>query len=190
MSELAQETSTKKKLNVTTLTIWGVVIAILGLSAYGLVRTNTARPVPGQQAPGFTMQFYEGYTWQGETSATLHDLRGNIVVLNFWASWCAPCRVEADLLEQTWRKYADQGVVFVGIAYSDVEPNAKAYLKEFNITYPNAPDLRTRISEDYDITGVPETFFIDRDGIIYEFHFGPIDAAKLTAVIERMLAEG
>lgn len=190
MSDQSVEISSKKNLHIPSIAIWVVVLAVLGLSAFGLVRVNTARPEPGQRAPDFTMQFYEGYTWNGESSASLSDMRGNIVVLNFWASWCAPCRVEAALLEQTWRKYADQGVVFVGIAYSDVEPNAKAYLREFNITYPNAPDLRTRISEDYDITGVPETFFIDRNGVIYEFHFGPIDAAKLTAVIERMLAEG
>jgi cytochrome c biogenesis protein CcmG/thiol:disulfide interchange protein DsbE len=190
MSEHTQETPPKKRVSATAVTIWAVVLAILGLSAYGLVKTTTARPEPGQKAPEFTMKFYEEYTWQGAETAALSDMRGQIVVLNFWASWCAPCRVEADLLEQTWRKYADQGVIFLGIAYSDVEPNALAYLEEFNITYPNAPDLRTAISEDYDITGVPETFFIDREGVIYEFHFGPIDAMKLTAVIEQMLAKG
>ncbi len=190
MSEQVQETSPKKKLNASTITIWVVVIAILGLSAFGLVKTNTARPEQGEKAPEFSMKFFDGYTWDGKADAELADMRGKIVVLNFWASWCGPCRVEADLLEQTWRRYADQDVVFLGIAYSDVEPNAKAYLEEFNITYPNAPDLGTSISEDYDITGVPETFFIDREGTIYEFHFGPIDAAKLTAVIEQMLAEG
>lgn len=190
MSEQTQAANPKKKLNATVVAMWAVVLAILALSAYGLVRVNTARPEPGQKAPDFAMQFYEDYPWDGRVTAELSDMRGQIVVLNFWASWCAPCRLEADLLEQTWRRYADQGVIFLGIAYSDVEPNALAYLEEFNITYPNAPDLRTRISEDYDITGVPETFFIDRDGVIYEFHFGPIDTMKLTAVIERMLAEG
>ncbi len=190
MSEQIQETSPKKKLTPATISLWVVVLAILGLSAFGLVRTNTARPEPGQKAPDFSMKFFDDYAWDGAATAQLSDMRGKIVVLNFWASWCAPCRVEADLLEQTWRKYADQDVIFLGIAYSDVEPNALAYLEEFNITYPNAPDLRTAISEDYDITGVPETFFIDRDGTIYEFHFGPIDATKLTAVIEQMLAQG
>ncbi len=190
MSEQAQEISPKKKLNVTTITIWVVVLAILGLAAFGLVRTNTARPEKGEKAPGFGMKFFDGYTWGDKTSANLADMQGKIVVLNFWASWCGPCRVEADLLEQTWREYADRDVIFLGIDYSDVEPNALAYLEEFNITYPNAPDLGTSISDDYDITGVPETFFIDREGTIYEFHYGPIDAAKLRGVLEQMLAEG
>ncbi|MCA9932469.1 MAG: TlpA family protein disulfide reductase [Ardenticatenaceae bacterium] len=190
MSEQAVEGTPKKPFNVTSIVIWVVVIGVLGLAAFGLVRNTTARPEPGEKAPEFHMTFFDGYTWDGKTSAELADLQGKVVVLNFWASWCGPCRVEADLLEQASRNYAGQDVVFVGIAYSDVEPNSKAYLQEFDITYPNAPDLGTSISDDYDITGVPETFFIDRDGMIYDFHFGPIDAVKLNSVIERMLADG
>jgi len=190
MSDQAIEDTPKKSLNVTSIIIWVVVLGVLGLAAFGLVKNTTARPEPGEKAPEFHMEFFDGYTWEDKTSAELVDLQGKIVVLNFWASWCGPCRVEADLLEQTWRNYEGKDVVFVGIAYSDVEPNAKAYLQEFNITYPNAPDLGTSISDDYDITGVPETFFIDRSGKIYDFQFGPIDSAKLTGVIERMLAEG
>ncbi|MCA9971050.1 MAG: TlpA family protein disulfide reductase [Anaerolineales bacterium] len=182
-------TPTKGRFNATTIAIWVVVLAVLGLSAFGLLRTNTARPEAGDEAIDFTMQFFEGYDWQGQPSADLSDFRGQIVVVNFWASWCAPCRVEADLLEQTWRAYRDQGVVFLGIAYSDVEPNSKAYLAEFDITYPNAPDLGTSISDDYDITGVPETFFVDENGEVHYFHFGPIDAATLRGTLDQMLAE-
>lgn len=178
------------RFNATTIAIWAVVLAVLALSAYGLLRNTVARPESGERAPDFTMQFFEGYDWQGQSAASLSDFRGQIVVVNFWASWCAPCRVEADLLEQTWRAYQDDGVIFLGIAYSDVEPNSKAYLEEFDITYPNAPDLGTSISDDYDITGVPETFFINKDGEVHYFHFGPIDAATLTSTLETMLAEG
>lgn len=182
-------TTRTNKLNLTTLTIWIVMLAVLGLSAYGLVRTNATRPEAGQKAPGFTMSFFTGYEWEGQEQVSLDDLQGNVVVVNFWASWCVECRLEADLLEQTWQRYQDQGVIFVGIAYSDVEPNAKEYLREFNVTYPNAPDLRTAISADYEITGVPETFFIDRDGVIQHVQIGPMNAAMMNSIIARLLTQ-
>lgn len=182
-------TTRANKLNITTLAIWIVMLAVLGLSAYGLVRTNATRPEAGQKAPGFTMSFFNGYEWEGQEQVSLDDLQGNVVIVNFWASWCVECRLEADLLEQTWRRYQDQGVIFVGIAYSDVEPNAKEYLREFNVTYPNAPDLRTAISADYEITGVPETFFIDRDGVIQHVQIGPVNAAMMNSIIARLLTQ-
>ncbi|MEZ4640203.1 MAG: TlpA disulfide reductase family protein [Caldilineaceae bacterium] len=89
---------------------------------------------------------------------------GQGVVINFWASWCDPCRDEADLLEQTWLREKDNGIVFLGLDYLDQEPAAKAYLAEFNVTYPNGPDLRSEIARRYGIKGVPETFFINPQG--------------------------
>jgi cytochrome c biogenesis protein CcmG/thiol:disulfide interchange protein DsbE len=96
--------------------------------------------------------------------------------------------MEADLLEASWRKYKDQGVIFLGVTYADVEPNALDFLEEFDITYPNAPDLRSVISADYEITGVPETFFIGKDGVISYVHIIPLDEATLDGNIERLLA--
>jgi cytochrome c biogenesis protein CcmG/thiol:disulfide interchange protein DsbE len=108
-------------------------------------------------------------------------------VLNFWASWCVECRIEADLLEETWKEYRDAGVVFLGVAYIDVEPKSLEYLEEFNITYPNAPDLRSEISSKYDITGVPETFFIDQAGEVVHIQLGPVNGTMLTGLIDQML---
>jgi cytochrome c biogenesis protein CcmG/thiol:disulfide interchange protein DsbE len=116
-------------------------------------------------------------------------MRGNVVVLNFWASWCRECRVEADLLEQTSRLYADDGVIFLGLAYADVEPKSLAYLKEYDITYPNAPDLGTNAAEDYEITGVPETFIIDKNGEIAHVQIGPISAAALNGIIQQLIEQ-
>ena len=146
------------------LLIWGGVFALLAILGWGLLQTFNSPPT--DVAPGFEMRFYDGYHWDDHAVAHLDDMQGQIVVLNFWASWCVECRLEADLLEQAWRDYRDRGVVFVGIAYVDTDQHANQYLEEFNITYPNAPDLRTAISRQYKITGVPETFFIDRDGRI------------------------
>jgi cytochrome c biogenesis protein CcmG, thiol:disulfide interchange protein DsbE len=165
------------------------VVLILGVLGWGLIQTNTSRP--DEVAPDFELTLYDGYEWDGRSAVRLSELNGQVVVINFWASWCVECRLEAELLEQTWRQYRDQGVVFLGVAYVDAQPNAVNYLEEFNITYPNGPDLRTAISRKYQITGVPETFFIGKDGKVAPggVVIGPVNRATLTAQIERLLAE-
>lgn len=186
----ATETQTAvKKTRLTTLFMWLAIALILGLSGWGLVNSNRVRPEAGQTAPDFNMQFFNGYEWETVTETTLADMRGKVVVLNFWASWCVECRVEADLLEQRWQQYRDQGVVFLGIAYVDAEPNSLAYLQEFNVTYPNAPDLGTDIAQNYEITGVPETFFIGRDGQIAHVQIGPVSERVLDGVIGQLIQE-
>ena len=111
------------------------------------------------------------------------------MVLNFWASWCVECRIEADLLQQASQAYENQGVVFLGVAYVDVEPKSREYLTDYNITYPNAPDLRSLVSKAFEITGVPETFIIDQTGEIAYVHIGPIDAPTLYGEINQLVGE-
>ncbi|MFL7838249.1 MAG: TlpA family protein disulfide reductase [Candidatus Promineifilaceae bacterium] len=177
------------KIRWTMIALWAAVIGLLALLGWGLMKTNTARPEPGQAAPYFDVEFFNGYEWEDRTVADLDDMRGNVVVLNFWASWCVECRLEADLIEDTWRKYADDDVVFLGVAYADVEPNSISYLDDFGITYPNAPDLGTDISDTYEITGVPETFFIGKDGVIEHVQIGPLNQATMDKVIQKLLQE-
>lgn len=185
----APEKTSASKFSLTTIGLWAVVIGVLALVGWGLYNVNTARPEAGQPAPNFQMEYFNGYEWQSLSAASLEDMQGNVVILNFWASWCVECRVEADLLEQVWRRYKDDGVIMLGIAYADVEPNALAYMEEFNVTYPNAPDLRTAVSKNYEITGVPETFFIGKDGTIAHVQIGPINEATMVALVDRLLAE-
>jgi cytochrome c biogenesis protein CcmG, thiol:disulfide interchange protein DsbE len=175
--------------HLPTVAMWSAVILILGVLGWGLVQTNTSRPE--EVAPDFELTLYDGYEWHGRSTVRLSELEGQVVVVNFWASWCVECRLEADMLEQAWRQYRDQGVVFLGVAYVDAQPSATRYLEEFNITYPNGPDLRTAISKKYQITGVPETFFIGKDGKVAPggIVIGPVNRATLTAQIERLLAE-
>jgi cytochrome c biogenesis protein CcmG, thiol:disulfide interchange protein DsbE len=175
--------------NLPTVAMWSGVVLILAVLGWGLVQTNASRP--DDVAPDFELTLYDGFEWNGRSTVTLSELEGQVVVVNFWASWCVECRLEADLLEQTWRQYRDQGVVFLGVAYVDAQPNAVRYLEEFGITYPNGPDLRTAISRKYQITGVPETFFIGKDGKVAPggIIIGPVNRATLTAQIERLLAE-
>jgi cytochrome c biogenesis protein CcmG/thiol:disulfide interchange protein DsbE len=166
---------------------WGQLIAlvvVVGLLAIvGFrIRSASAGPVPiNSPAPGFTLEAYDGQTYR------LADLRGKVVVINFWASWCQPCKDEAPELENTWRHYKDRNVLFLGIGFVDTETEAKAYIKEFNITYPNGPDLGTRISQAYRIRGVPETYFIDPAGRLVFSKIGPTTQNEMMNVIEPLL---
>ena len=127
-------------------------------------------------------------TFKGET-ITLSDLRGQVVIINFWASWCPPCRDEAPYLEATWRKYKGRGVVFIGLDYVDTEPKALAYIEEFDITYPNGPDIGEKMARAYHIKGVPETFFVDKTGQLRGVHIGPLSPPTLDNKIDQLLAE-
>ena len=167
---------------------WLAVLSLLVVLGWGLIKATAERP--DGTAPNFDIQFFNGYEWQDQPNASLADFEGKVVVLNFWASWCVECLLEADLLENTWQAYADKDVVFLGVAYIDVEPKSIEYLENFNITYPNAPDLRSVISSKYEITGVPETFFINKQGEITHIQIGPVNEAMLTGLIDQMLVEG
>ncbi|HEY4720207.1 MAG TPA: TlpA disulfide reductase family protein, partial [Anaerolineae bacterium] len=120
---------------------------------------------------------------------TLNQFRGQVVIINFWASWCPPCREEAAYLEQTWRKYKDQGVVFIGVDWVDTQKEALAYMKEFDLTYFNGPDLGTRVAEAYRIKGVPETFYVAKNGELRGVHIGPLQKPELDQKIDELLAE-
>ncbi len=161
---------------------FALVAGLLTLFAFGLVKASASQLNSGI-APDFSLTSFDGQT------VTLSELRGKVVVINFWASWCIPCRQEAAYLEQTWRKYKDKGVVFIGVDYVDTEKEARAYIKEFDITYLNGPDLKTRISTAYNIKGVPETFFVSKNGELKGVHIGPYQAPKLDEKIDELLAE-
>lgn len=158
------------------------ILSLLGLLGWGLKETR-AGPVQSGIAPDFTLTSFNGET------LTLSDLRGQVVVINFWASWCPPCREEAAYLEQTWRMYKDLGVVFIGVDYLDTEAEALAYMEEFDITYFNGPDLRTKISQAYKIQGVPETFYVAKNGELRGLKIGPLVSPELDQKIEELVAE-
>lgn len=165
-------------------TFWRLAI-IAGLLVFiwfltvGLHRQNESQQRASGMAPDF-----EFTTFDGET-IRLSDLQGKGVVVNFWASWCEPCRSEAVIFEQTWREEKDNGIVFIGLDYLDQEYAAKEYLAEFDITYPNGPDLQSEAARSYGIKGVPETFFIDPEGRIESRSIGPVlSQAELNSKLE------
>lgn len=156
------------------------VIALLALFGYGLVQ-KAPKTLVGSPAPDFTLELFDG----GEI--TLSELRGQVVVINFWASWCPPCREEAPILEATWNEYRDKGVLFIGVDWMDTEGEALAYIEEFGLTFPNGPDRGSRIGRAYAITGVPETFFISGDGLVAAHIPAPLDRLTLISNIEALL---
>lgn len=162
------------------------VLLLLGLVAAfarGLTKTESTQ-LSGATAPLFVMSTFEG------EEIALADLRGQVVVINFWASWCVECYKEAALLEEAYQDYRAQGVVFLGVDYLDTEKEALAYMARYGITYPSGPDIGSKISDAYHITGVPETFFIDKNGQIVHVQIGPIERPQLYGLLERLVAEG
>ena len=103
---------------------------------------------------------------------SLEDFRGKGVVLNFWATWCGPCREEMPLFEETWRKYKDKDVVFLGIDVMDDKDNATKFLEAIGITYPNLYDPSGKVSGKYNVIALPATFFIDKEGKVVAKNYG------------------
>ena len=165
----------------------GVVGAFVIILALALFRSNQSQPTSGP-APDFQLALFDGYAGNaGMNPVQLSDLKGKVVVLNFWASWCIPCAQEAADLQATYEKYKDKDVVFLGVDWTDIEGDAINYLKRFGITYANGPDLQTRIGPRYHITGVPETYVVDRNGTVQYFKPSPITSAELSGVLDRLL---
>ncbi len=161
----------------------GIIIPIVWLLAYGFSRDPRyiQSPLIARQAPSFTLPLFGGGTIR------LEDLRGKVVFLNFWASWCPPCRAEAKTLEAAWQQYKDREVVFLGIDIQDTEQDARAFLKEFGITYLNARDASGKVAIEYGVWGIPETFFIDPQGRITYKQVGALGWPIITAKLDEAL---
>jgi cytochrome c biogenesis protein CcmG/thiol:disulfide interchange protein DsbE len=163
-----------------------VIVAFVGLLGWSILNKEPITGLSGitmvnRLAPDFTITTFKG------DKISLKDLRGKPVVINFWASWCPPCRVEAPLLEHTWRAYKDRGVVFLGIDLQDKLEDALAYLREFNVTYPNGPDPTGEISINYGVSGLPVTFFVSKSGMIVRRWVGAIERSVLISAIEEIM---
>jgi cytochrome c biogenesis protein CcmG, thiol:disulfide interchange protein DsbE len=158
------------------------VVPLVGVLAAGLGRDprQAASPLIGRQAPAFVLPALGG---SGDVS--LEAFRGRPFVLNFWASWCVPCREEHDALQRAAAEL-DPGVAFLGIAWQDDAPSARAFLERHGSVYPSALDGRGNVAIAYGVAGVPETFFVDAQGVIAARYVGPVDARVLTAQIARL----
>jgi len=140
------------------------VAGLLGLLVWRLTHQSHP-PRLGAPAPSFSLRRIDG-----AGTLDLASLHGKAVVLNFWASWCVPCKGEAAMLEQAWKQYRSQGVVFLGVDYHDVTSDARTFLTHHGITYPTVQDGSGAVGDRYGLTGVPETYFIDRNGRLVGAH--------------------
>ena len=153
-----------------TLKLTGQVVALaavaglLGLLVWKLTH-QTKAPKIGGPAPAFSLKRVDS-----PGKVTLASLRGKPVVLNFWASWCVPCKGEASMLESAWQQYRKQGVVFLGVDYHDVTGDARTFLSHHGVTYPTVQDGSGKIADSYGVVGVPETYFINRQGRLVGTH--------------------
>jgi cytochrome c biogenesis protein CcmG, thiol:disulfide interchange protein DsbE len=161
-------------------------LPVLALLAYGFrVSPRDIRsPLLERPAPPFAL------TTLDAAPISLAAHRGQIVVVNFWASWCYPaCYEEAPVLEQNWRAYRERGVVVLGIAIQDTREAMEKFIRDFGLTFPNAPDPSGKVSVDYGVYGVPETFFVDRQGRIRVKHVSAVTDAVFRQTVDRLLAE-
>jgi len=161
-------------------------VPILALLAYGFTVNHRDIPSPlvNRPAAKFTLTSYAG------EPMSLEAQRGKVVVLNFWASWCYPaCYEEAPVLERGWQAYRDRGVVVLGVDIQDKVEAGKQFIERFTLTFPNALDPNGRVSVDYGVYGVPETFFIDARGNIRAKHVGAVTDEVFRHEVDRLLAE-
>lgn len=158
-----------------------ITLLVLGLLGLSIITQSAQLPQIGDPVPNFQLTAFDG------SPMDLDGQQGRVVVVNFFASWCAPCRQEAADLEQTWRKYQGQEVQFFGIAYKNAAADAQAFIEEFDVTYPSTADPANRTARDYGVTGVPETFVIDPQGYLVHHFLGEVTQERLSQEIDKAL---
>jgi cytochrome c biogenesis protein CcmG/thiol:disulfide interchange protein DsbE len=199
MSDLAEnapmqeEQGRKSQSRRKMLIIWGVSLFNVGLLALLLTQllTPASHPVSnsliGHAAPDFSLVALRSQS--GKSTLSLADFKGRPVVLNFWASWCEPCKEEAPLLESTWEQMQAQGkdVVFLGVDYQEASNNAIRFLQSYNITYAAVSDAHGTVATKYDVAALPQTVFINRNGVVVSKVPGQLTDRLLSSNLQRII---
>lgn len=166
-----------------SLALLAAVLALALALGLQLSRRNTARPTSGP-APDFSLAGFSG------DELRLSDYRGQVVLINFWASWCPPCRDEAPDLQALYQEYRDRGFVVLGVnMLESAQRKALEFIDEFGITYPNGEDIGEKVTNLYRVEAPPESFLIDRRGDVRRFFIGSIRYFDAQTAIETLLAE-
>jgi cytochrome c biogenesis protein CcmG/thiol:disulfide interchange protein DsbE len=167
--------------------VTAAVLAVALLLAFGLRQRDAlaASPLVGRKAPDFALPGLDG---RRASAVHLADLRGHVVVVNFWASWCTECHTEQAAFNTVWQRYRDAGVVLVGVDFEDATGDARAYVAQSGASYPMAVDARSRSAIAYGLRGVPETYVVDQAGRMVDRIIGPVTPARLEGRIDNLLA--
>jgi cytochrome c biogenesis protein CcmG, thiol:disulfide interchange protein DsbE len=172
--------TSRLKLGAQALAV-ALVLGLFALLIWKVAQGSHKEAAPGKPAPDFILSRIGG---PGDLQ--LSSLRGKAVVLNFWASWCSPCKREAPALQavsKTWGKR----VVVLGVDVNDFQGDARGFMRKYGLTYPVVHDNKNVTTPKYGLTGLPETFFLDRRGRIVEHVPGEVRAADLNSGVERAL---
>lgn len=168
---------------------WLRLSIVLGIAALAVVLMLSFRRDPHDIRTGTVNKPAAAFTadeLDGSGTLSLSDYAGKVVVLNFFASWCPPCKEENPALVRVWERYRTSDVVFIGIVYQDSTDKARSYVSTNGVTWPTVQDGDGRIAFAYGVFGPPETYFIGPDGIIAGRHIGPVDEATLITAIESL----
>lgn len=190
-SDEVQLRTTKRRHVITTIGIVVAASALIGILGYGLtIDTSKVPPaIVDKPAQPFTASWIQGQQYipsAGSETFHLADMKGRPIVLNFWASWCVSCREEARELQAFWTKH-DKDVLVVGIAIQDEKDAAKKFAEFYGKTYALGLDVDGKAGIDYGVSGVPETFLIDRSGVIRQKVIGPVTVSSLEQLLPKVL---
>jgi len=163
----------------------GALLAYGVLSASGLLGGFAFGSGGGGNAPEFSLSLFGDFEGAGEFD--LAAMRGRPVIVNFWASWCGPCRAEMPAVERVWQRYRDRGLVIIGVTMQDREADARAFLEEVGVTYPVGLDANGSISRAYSVQGLPSTYFINENGGVARAWVGAISEERLESLAVDLL---
>ena len=184
-----EATTPSRRRLVVALAVFVPLVGLFALLAWALVESG-GQPagvaintqfgeveVEERPARDFTLTLFDGETLR------LSELRGKVVLIDFWTSWCPPCRREAPTLADAYRRFEGRGVEFVGVAVWDSEEQAAGFVRDNNVPYPNGLDSKGSIAIDYGLTGIPEKYIVDQDGRLVRKFVGPMEPEQLEAVL-------
>ena len=182
----------KRLLSPVSVAALAAAVALVALLAYGVLSGGDESGIDNAIAKGErpAAPDLDLPRLEAPGRASLEDYRGKVVVLNFWASWCAPCRDEAPVLERWHKRIQSQGGTVLGVDGLDAVDDAKAFVRRYGLTYPNVRDVEGKWREPFGSAYYPDTFVIDRQGRIAALTRGPVDEAFLAREVPPLLREG
>jgi len=185
LTKIQEKPVQKRQPVLFVITCFLLLAGLIALIAAGYFRSKSDTIALGLEQLDFSLTTFDGQVIRPA------GYSNTVVVLNFWASWCQPCEEEAAGLETAWQHYNPEGkVLFLGIDYVDTESNAKRFMQKYGVTYLNGPDLGTRISSAFRVSGVPETYIFGRDGRLAYYIKGPFNSAdEIIQKIDPLVAQ-